>query len=450
MRSSLFRFLLISTFLFSCPSFLRAQSRPDSLPAVTTLQECLHYALKNQPLLKQAVIDQEINERNIGIALSAWLPQISANGSYQRNFQLPSAAIYNTTTGTNNIVQSGVNNTSALGVGASQTIYNNDVLLASRAARFSREFYRQTTENTQITVVSDVSKAFYSLLLSQKQLQIIDENIIRLKRALKDAYQQYQAGVVDKIDYKQATIALNNEIAARKQTLETIKSNIATLKELMGNAENRTINPAYDSLALAREIRIDTNVVVNPANRIEYQLLETTKSLQNLNVGYYRYGYLPTIGAFGNYNLSYLNNQFSSLYNQSYPNAYAGLSVSIPIFQGTKRLQNLRRAKLIVQRADLDLVTSRNTINTEYISALAAYKSNYTELIIQNENVSLASEVYNVVFLQYREGIKTYLDVIVAQSDLRTSQINYNNALFTVLSSKIDLQRALGSLPVNY
>lgn len=450
MHSGRFQYIILLNFLLVSPSLLCAQNRTDSLPPVATLQECLHYALKNQPLLKQAAIDQDINERNIDIALSAWLPQINGSGTYQHYFQLASSPIFNSTTNTTVVTQLGIKNTSTLGVGASQTIYNNDVLLASRAARFSRQFYRRNTESTQIAVVSEVSKAFYSLLLSQKQLLIIDENIVRLRRALKDAYQQYQAGVVDKIDYKQATIALNNELAARKQTQETIKANIATLKELMGNAENRTINPVYDSLALAREIAVDTNVVVNPANRIEYQLLESTRSLQNLNIGYYRYGFLPSLSAFGNYNLSYLNNSLGALYNQSYPNSYAGLSLSIPIFQGTRRLQNLRKAKLQVERADLDLVNSRNTINTEYVTALANYKSNYTELITQKENVALASEVYNVVFLQYREGIKTYLDVIIAQSDLRTSQINYNNALFTVLSSKVDLQRALGTLPVNY
>lgn len=450
-----FRFLpfhyIYSLSLMLCwPCLLKAQAVKDSLPPVVSLQECIRYALKNQPVLKQAVIDEEINERNIGIALSAWLPQVNGTGSYQHYFQLASSPIFNSTTNTTVVTQLGIKNTSALGLGANQTIYNNDVLLASRGARFSRRFYKQNTESTQIDVVSNVSKAFYNLLLSQKQLEIIDANIVRLRRALKDAYQQYQAGVVDKIDYKQATIALNNELSARKQTQETIKANVATLKELMGNADNRTINPVYDSTALVREIAVDTNVVANPTNRIEYQLLETTRSLQNLNVSYYRYGFLPSLSAFGNYNLSYLNNDLRRLYDQSYPNSYAGLTLAIPIFQGTRRLQNLRKARLQVNRADLDLVNSRNAISTEVTQALANYKSSYTELITQKQNVDLANEVYNVVFLQYREGIKTYLDVIIAQSDLRTSQINYNNALFTVLSSKVDLQRALGTLSVNY
>ena len=96
----------------------------------------------------------------------------------------------------------------------------------------------------------------------------------------------------------------------------------------------------------------------------------------------------------------------------------------------------------------MDIENSANTINTEYVQALAGYKSNYTNWQLIKQNVDLAKDVYKVVSLQYREGIKTYLDVIVAQSDLRTAELNYYNALFNLLSSKIDLEKALGILNV--
>jgi len=48
--------------------------------------------------------------------------------------------------------------------------------------------------------------------------------------------------------------------------------------------------------------------------------------------------------------------------------------------------------------------------------------------------------------LQYKEGVKTYLDVIFAESDLRTAQVNYANALYQVLSSKLDVQKQLGTI----
>ena len=449
MRFNFFKIYYILIFTLCCPFFLQAQTPRDSLAPVVSLEECIRYALKNQPVLKQTQLDQEINERNIDIALAAWLPQVNGTGNLQHYFELPTTTFPNGTGGTT-ISKVGIYNTSVLTLGATQVIYNNDVLLASRGAKYSRRFYQQNTQVNQINIGADVSKAFYDVLLSQKQLDIINADILRLRLALKDAYQQYQAGVVDKIDYKQATIALNNTLSSYKTTQEAVKSKTAVLRQLMGVTAERTIMPVYDSLRLVQETQVDTMQMLDVRNRIEYQQLETQRTLQGLNVSYYKWGFLPSLSAFGNYNLGYLNNQFSSLYDRSFPNSLIGLNFSIPIFQGSRRLQNLRKARLQVDRASLDLVNEHTIINTEYEQALSNYKSSYYDMQTLKQNVDLARDVYNVVFLQYREGIKTYLDVIVAQSDLRTSELNYNNALFTVLASKIDLQRALGSLPVNY
>lgn len=445
-----FIYLVFFTILLCCfyPTFLQAQAKIDSISTVVSLDDCIRYALKNQPALRQAEIDQQVNEKNIRIAESAWLPQINANGSYQHYFELPTSAYPNGNGGTT-LTKVGINNSSVVSLAASQTIYNNDVALAFRAAKFSREYYRKNTAYSEIEVVSNVSKAFYNVLLSRKQLQIIDEDIARLRQSLKNAYLQYQAGTVDKIDYKQATIALNNEISTRKQTAENIIAEEAQLKQLIGFPGKKEIDPVYDSVKIEREIIADTNQVLNINNRVEYQELEAQKSLQSLNVNYYRYGFLPSVAATGSYNLAFQSNQFSQLYNQSYPNSLAGITVSIPIFQGTRRLQNLSKAKLQVERADLDLLALHTQINTEYTQALANYKSYYFDLQTLRENVELARDVYNVVFLQYREGIKAYLDLIVAQTDLRTSELNFYNALFNVLSSKIDLQRSLGNIRVN-
>jgi outer membrane protein TolC len=77
---------------------------------------------------------------------------------------------------------------------------------------------------------------------------------------------------------------------------------------------------------------------------------------------------------------------------------------------------------------------------------MASYKSNLNNYHLLKINLGLAREVYNTIQLQYRSGIKTYLDVITAESDLRTTQVNYYNALYQVLSSKLDVQKALGQI----
>ena len=429
-------------FILFFPFIVFGQTNPDTSLKVVTLKQCVEFALKNQPAVRQASIDEAINERDVKIGLSAWLPQLNGSGSY--NYYFKGSPII-PATGTN---IGNIDNVSAIGLQASQVIYNNDVLQAAKAAKYSRLYYKQNTTSSQINVVADVSKAFFDVLLSQKQLDILNEDILRLQRSLKDAKSQYNAGVVDKTDYKQATIALNNSLASRKQTGEAIKSKEAYLKEIMGLDAESQLTLSYDSARFETEAIADTNQKLDYNNRIEYQLLQTQKSLRNVNVNYYRWGFLPSLSANGVYNLNYFSDRFASLYNKLYPNAYIGLSLSLPIFQGTKRLQNLGKARLQADRTDLDITNARNTINTEYVQALASYKSNYTNLQFLKENVSLAKDVYHVVSLQYREGIKIYLDVIVAQSDLRTAELNYYNALFQVLSSKIDLQKALGILSV--
>jgi outer membrane protein TolC len=432
--------ILIINLTLCLPYVVFGQATTDT---VITLKQCILYALHNQPAIRQAQIDQQINEKDIKIGLSAWLPQISSDDEYEHYFKGTVPVTFSSST-----LPTDLTEYSALGLQASQVIYNNDVLLAAKTANYSRLYYKQNTISSQINVVADVSKAFFDVLLSEKQLDILNEDIVRLQRSLKDAYNKYQAGTVDKTDYKQATIALNNSIATRKQTAEAIKSKLAYLKQIMGINAGTNLELSYDSAHYESEAYIDTNQTLNVNNRIEYQLLQTQKSLQNINVSYYRWGFLPSLSAIGAYNWYYLNDSFSGLYDKSYPSAYFGLTLNIPIFTGTKRLQNLDKAKLQAGRADIDIENSANTINTEYVQALADYKSNYTNWQLLNQNVALAKDVYKVVSLQYREGIKTYLDVIVAQSDLRTAELNYYNALFQLLSSKIDFEKALGTLTV--
>jgi outer membrane protein TolC len=83
-------------------------------------------------------------------------------------------------------------------------------------------------------------------------------------------------------------------------------------------------------------------------------------------------------------------------------------------------------------------------VNAEYAQALAVYKSSLLNYLSLKENLALAREVYDVIQLQYKSGVKTYLEVITAETDLRTAQINYYNALYQVLASKVDAERALG------
>ncbi|HJT75277.1 MAG TPA: TolC family protein, partial [Chitinophaga sp.] len=250
-------------------------------------------------------------------------------------------------------------------------------------------------------------------------------------------------------DYKRATISLNNTRAQKKAGEEQLKAKNAYLRQLMGYPANGALELTYDTLQMEQQVALDTNIAVAYENRIEIQLLETQKVLREADLKYNKWSFLPTVSAFANYNFNYLHPEFSKLYDRNFPSSQIGLTLSVPIFQGSKRIHNIHAAELQIKRTDLDIENMRNQINTEYTQAMSTYKANLNQYMVMKENVDLAREVYNLIDLQYREGVKTYLEVITAQTDLRSAQLNYYNALYTVLSSKIDLQRALGTLTTN-
>ena len=446
------RFIFLLTGYLCIPLLIAAQGVPANLPGELSLEQCIEYAIKNQPGVRQALLNESIGEQEIKANLAGWLPQVSAQYNLQHFLKLPTTILPDFTdlsSGRRVAVQTGVANTSNVLLQADQTLYSNDVLLASKAARYSRLQFDQNTENTKINTVVNVSKAFYDIIFSQEQLRILDENITRQQKQYADARARYNSGLVDKTDYQRASISIANTRASRKRTEEAIKAKYAMLKELMGVPIESDFDIQYDNNVMQQDMQIDTTQSLVYTSRVEYRQLQTQKNLLQLNTSYYKWGFVPTVSAFINYNWVYQNNEFAQLYDQVYPTSVVGLSARIPIFQGTRRLHNLKRAQLQEKSLDLEVENARNSINTEFQAALANYKSDYNEYLTLQENAQIAEEVYNTIKLQYDEGIKAYVDLIVAETDLQTAQINYYNALYRVLASRLDYERALGKIDIN-
>ena len=216
-----------------------AQKTTDSLAKQAFLTDCIQYALGHQPLVNQSVIDQEIAERTVQSSLAAWYPQLSAGYNLLHYLKLPVSLFPDPTTGEKKPVTIGAQNTSTASFSVTQSIFNRDLLLASQTQDAYRQQATQTTVSRKIDVVVNVSKAFYDVILTQRQVDILAEDITRLQRSLQDASNQYQSGIVDKTDPQRAKIALNNSMAQRKQYRDQVGAKIQTLKQLMGYPPKR-------------------------------------------------------------------------------------------------------------------------------------------------------------------------------------------------------------------
>jgi outer membrane protein TolC len=441
--------MLIGSFSFSVCAYAQNGNGVDTGQDLT-LGQCIQYALKHQPAINQALLGVPIARATNAINLAGWLPQVNISGDLTHYNQLPTSFVANQSSPGAPPVQqhTGVVNTFGPTLTATQAIFSPQLIYASKTAPLVLKQAQQDVDSSRIDMVVAVSKNFYNLLLTLKQIDVLREDTARLGTNVSDTYHQYIGGIVDETDYDEAVITLNNSKAQLKQATENIIPQYAALKQVMGFPPEAQFNVAFDTLQMMDDIAFDTTQQLVYEKRIELQQLKTTTDIQHLVTGYYHNAWLPTLGAFFDYDYAFQNNKGSDLFSNAYPYSYIGLSVSMPIFTGFARLQNERKSRLQEQQLDWGQTGLKMEINSEYTAALANYKSNLYNLEQLKENEDLARKVYFIVELQYKQGVVAYLNVITAESNLITAEIGYTNALFQLLSSKIDLERAMGIVPV--
>ena len=126
------------------------------------------------------------------------------------------------------------------------------------------------------------------------------------------------------------------------------------------------------------------------------------------------------------------------------PYSYVGLSLSIPIFSGGKRLYDVKQAK--VQQAELDL----QRINTErqlkiavrqYLTTMETNLKSYTSA---EEAVGMAQKAYDISAASYDVGKSTLTDLNDAQLALTQSKLAQSQAIYNFLTAKSNLEKTIG------
>lgn len=426
---------------------------PEALPGDTsqslTLDQCIAYALKNQPAIRQSVIGVSIAHATNAINLAGWLPQVNAVGNVTHYITQPTTFVTNSS-GQVTPEKTAVVNSVIPELTATQNIFSPQLLYAAKSAPLYIKQAQQVTDSAEIDLVSNVSRAFYNLLQTLQEINVLKEDTARLNKNASDTYHQWKSGVSDETNYDEAIISLNNSLAQLRQQQENIVPQYATLKQLMGFPPAGQFNVGFDSTRMVDEIAFDTTEQLQFEKRIEVQQLKTSQDIAQRQTDYYRLAWLPTVSAFYDYDYEFENNSTADLFKTSYPYSIIGLSLNIPIFTGFSRVQNVRRSRMLQEQLNWTEAGLKSAIYSDYSNSLAVYKYNLYNLKMLKDNQDLAKRVYGIVVLQFNQGIIPYLNVITAESNLITAEIGYTNALFTLLSSKIDLERSMGDITVKH
>ncbi|HEX5554499.1 MAG TPA: TolC family protein [Chitinophagaceae bacterium] len=434
-----------------------------------SLQQCIDYAIRHQTQIRSAEIDVQStlakNKEITGLAL----PQVSAQGDLQYLPQIPtqfipdfiSPAVYGVLIKEKvlpqdtKIPESGLfpvafgTKYSASGtISITQTLFDGSVLVALQAKKTVEELSRKSLQQSKRDVREAVSKAYYNLLISKKQMDLANTNIARISKLLHDTKVMYDNGFAEKLDINRIQVQLNNLKTTKVKLINLLAVGDQLLKFQMGMPLNELLTPT-DSLStadLVGVLRDSTGFQYD--QRIEYSLLQTQKKANEYDLKRYRMAYLPTVSAFMNYGKNAGRSHFD-FFDQHQPwfsTWIVGLTVNVPIFDGFQRKYRVQEAKLAVDKNEVQLEGLKQTIDLQRAQSKTSLRNDIINLASQEGNMKLAEDVYDASKKKYEAGVGSNIEVINAESDLKEAQTNYFSALYDAIIAKIDYQKAIGKL----
>jgi len=431
-----------------CLGFSVRAQQSDTVAAFS-LKQALDYAQNHQVSILNARIDEDIAKNTVKQTIGIGLPQLSGNANFQDFIKLPTSLLpgdFFGKPGTQVPVQFGVKYQSLVGLDLNQLLFDGSYLVGLQASKTFRELSNKNLTRTRIETAVAVTKAYYSVLVSNEQLSLIDANLDRLRKSLSDTEALFKNGFVEKIDLDRLTVFKNNLETERENVIRLLALNVNLLKFQMG----MTVNSRLTLTDSINNLQADQAVVARDSsayrNRIEYSLLETQKKLNEFDLKRYKSQFLPSLSAFGNTSQSFQSNNFSELFSSNFPSTIIGLRLSVPIISGGIKLSQVRNAKLVILKTQNDLVNLQNGINLEVEQAQTTYANSLKSLDNQKRNMELAQEVLRVSKIKYEQGVGSSIEVTSAETSLKEAQNNYINSLYDLMINRVNVEKASGRI----
>ncbi|MGV3538586.1 MAG: TolC family protein [Rufibacter sp.] len=459
-----------------------------------TLRQAIDYALQNRASLKVLRNQEQIDKAKVGEVRAIGLPQVNAGVDVSNNFIQQKSivdfsafggGVLNDFTisrdqinGNGDIVLKPTYSvpeemagpqaisfvqpwTGSAALSASQLLFDGSYLIGLKAASTYTQLSRKNTQQGEIEVSEQVSKAYYGVLVAKEQIKLLDQNLSRLDTLLRQTQIMNRNGFVEKLDVDRLSVSLNNLRIDRDraQRLQTLSEQL--LKFQMGLPQDQPIvlADALNESALASAAPAANANGFTYANRIEYSILETQRELALLNQRNIKAGYMPRLLLSANYGYNGATRTFSELakvrasesdgFNRRWFDfGVVGLSLQIPIFDGLRKSYQIQQSKLQLENVRLGFEQLQQSIDLQLKQSDVTVANTLSVLRAQRQNMELAEEIARVSRIKYQEGVGSNLEVITAETDLRAAQTNYYSALYDALIAQVDADKATGALLV--
>jgi outer membrane protein len=278
--------------------------------------------------------------------------------------------------------------------------------------------------------VAQVITTYAEVVRQQQQLIAIDTAAALARVRMELAQKKFEIGTAAKTDYLQAQVDYNASRSAALSQSAVLRQAKDSLMILMGR--NQFMNyEVEDSLYLNKSLQyreLDQWLHQNLA--VQNALGE--KRLSEYDLRWANGGLLPTVGLTGAYTYNRTASDAGfALFNRTV-GPQAGVSISVPLFNGFNLRREQKVARQEVFRQDLRVQKLQNSIAARYRTAWRSYDNARKTLELEQENISFAAENLMIQQARFRVGVANTLELREAETSYVTALSRLVDAGYTL------------------
>lgn len=415
---------------------------------VWTLKECIAFGLKNSYTNQVYANEKTAADARAKEALAAYLPTVTLTGALDDNVKVQETVIPAGIFGPDDVrvaftKQYQINPMAQL----DQTIFDKSLITGLQANRYNKLQAELNIAKNEETLIYNICKAYFQIAVYREQLKQLQATSETYRGQLQVTEQQVNRGVTLLKDLEKIKVNYNTSLAQIRVAETNLTLSENQLKYEMGFP----IDEQLSVKAISSEPGdfympgIDSLHTTSVGNRTEVKLLHVSTKLNEIDQRRLSSIIYPKLTAYARYGSIGFGDELSEAWSSMASYGTIGLKVSIPIVDFKRQAQVTQsKYKWLNSMENVKLEESRYQVELE--NAETKFWQEQSNVLLYAENIKLAQSTFAVIHLQYQKGTTDLTEWLTAQNTLKESQSNYLNSLYTFFQSRVDLERAQGTL----
>lgn len=419
------------------------------------LDSLIDRAIAGNLTLRMAVLRIAQGRAQTQMEGAAGLPSISANASYNRQLLglkglLQSNGAYDKAKdydGASNVLDQITQPTGLFQVGFDASweldLFGR-VRRAEEAAQAQTDAVIESRNDALVSLQAEVAQAYAQLRGAQAMRQVLQNELSVARDTLDLTQSRQRSGLASQMDVanQQTQLAqLESRLPSTERQERQASNALAVLLGLTPGALDAELSAPAAIPAVPQMVPVGVPSTL-ARRRPDVRQAEAQLHAATAQTGVSIAQLFPDVSLSGQFGTRATDGDYIGRWASRFWSI--GPSVSLPIFQGGRLIENVKLAK--AQQAEMAL-NYRQTVLTalqDVENALVAYRSDQVKRDSLQRAVDAGQEAFELARDAYRGGLGSFLDVLSAESRLDESRQAWVEANLQVTTDLVALYKALG------